>query len=481
MSRRFFTASLPGLSDLAIALLFVGAVWAAPLIADDPGVGWHLRTGQWISDHRQIPMTDMFLATSGGKRWIANQWLSDLLFWKIFSWGSWPLLHVFVAILLVMPLAIISSQRQAESSSDASRFLAIILCGVVASVQWIIRPVVLSFVLFAALYALLRRFERHAGIDWVALLGLIPLFIIWANLHPGFPMGFILIGCFVLGLLLDARIQLAICLMLAAAAALAVTLVNPYDLELLRNIVALLKNNYFMSLNSEWKSPDFYNFERIPFLLSLALIAFYPPRTASRGELASLAVFSALGLIAIRYIPFFALVAVVPLELSLRRISLLRRLPVLSGSVGGYSMLCAVALFVTVILRGDIPRLPPEASAPSSQYPRSAIAKILSEPEPGTVFLSPDWGGFLAFNAYPRRIAFIDDRNELSGEELYREYFDIVNARGNWRLKLAEREVSWILLFPSDLLSLALEGDAKWKLVGESETFKLFRRNDSAS
>ncbi len=47
--------------------------------ANDPGVGWHLATGDYILKNFSIPFIDPFLGGQEGRAWICDQWLADLI------------------------------------------------------------------------------------------------------------------------------------------------------------------------------------------------------------------------------------------------------------------------------------------------------------------------------------------------------------------------------------------------------------------
>ena len=83
-----------GLQDF---LVLLGAITLVVLqldnFADDPGVGWHLRAGEFIAVYRQIPDYDPFLFSETPRRWISDQWFSDLVFYVLKDAGGWPLLY----------------------------------------------------------------------------------------------------------------------------------------------------------------------------------------------------------------------------------------------------------------------------------------------------------------------------------------------------------------------------------------------------
>src|SRR5436309_2369375 len=54
----------------------------------DGDTGWHIRTGDYILEHRAVPHEDIFTFTRPNEPWFAWEWLSDVLFaWVHRMWG----------------------------------------------------------------------------------------------------------------------------------------------------------------------------------------------------------------------------------------------------------------------------------------------------------------------------------------------------------------------------------------------------------
>ena len=70
--------------------LWVGiAIYALFLLAGnrlliDPDTMWQITVGQWIIDHRAVPVTDVYSFTMRGEPWISTQWLAQVLYAKAY-------------------------------------------------------------------------------------------------------------------------------------------------------------------------------------------------------------------------------------------------------------------------------------------------------------------------------------------------------------------------------------------------------------
>src|SRR5215831_17897700 len=53
---------------------------------------WHLKIGQVIATTRSIPRVDLFSFTAGGKPFVVQNWLAELIFYGTYRVGGYPLI-----------------------------------------------------------------------------------------------------------------------------------------------------------------------------------------------------------------------------------------------------------------------------------------------------------------------------------------------------------------------------------------------------
>src|SRR5581483_8328215 len=73
----------PSLTDLIFlfpTLYVILKMQGVSTLLGDGDTGWHIRTGDWILQHRQIPYNDIFSFSKPGQPWFAWEWLWDLCF-----------------------------------------------------------------------------------------------------------------------------------------------------------------------------------------------------------------------------------------------------------------------------------------------------------------------------------------------------------------------------------------------------------------
>ena len=71
---------------LGAVLILVAAVGLDAL--SDPDVWWHIRLGDWIIAHHQIPAGELFAYTAFGNPLVAHEWLSETIFAALAAVGG---------------------------------------------------------------------------------------------------------------------------------------------------------------------------------------------------------------------------------------------------------------------------------------------------------------------------------------------------------------------------------------------------------
>ena len=471
----------PSFMDVIGVVLLAGFVFYGPrdVFLGDPGLGWHLKAGQLMVERGTVLRTEPFLFLNSGQPWVHQQWLSDIAMWLLWNLGGVSLLAVVFGWLCVLPFLLLTPQPS-KFSGAVLLAIVLLLAAITGSIQWLVRPVMFSFVLFALTLRWGKSFETREAALKRSDLAIVGLFLAWANLHPAFVLGFAVFAATFLNCLRNSRKCLS--LVAIAAACFGATFVNPYGRALHRSIASLGQSAYFLNLNREWLPPEFGT-AFAPFFLLLALsgllLALKGFRVVSPGAAALAVLFAVLSFLHRRYIPYFALCAIEPLGLILARAV---RDPLRERAFPVYTTVAAL-LMAVVLLPPIRYRLPgADDLALSKLNPGYAALLMQSEIFRGSetrIFNSPDWGGFLTWRLWPRATIYIDDRNSQNGEDRYREFEEVFNALPNWRDVLLEIDAQWVLIEADAPLVKALEKDSEWVRFfasGEPPLVVIFRR-----
>ncbi len=429
---------------LLAALIAIGAM--AARYAADSDTWWHLATGRWIVAHGAIPTTDVFSHTQAGTAWHIPGWPAQLLLYGVYQLGGDLALSALAAVIVLAAFAAIASATSAEQ--PFVRVVALLFAAVVSSIYWAARPALLSFLFAAITLAALRRPLSRS--TWIAL----PIImLLWANIHGGFAIGFILIGLALLGHATrwlfsrseeDRRAVLALaacCLTCAGAACL-----NPYGFEML---VYPFKTVGLQALGlyiQEWQPPDLSAPLGQAFLawvvVTLAVAALAWRRIEGPGLVVFLGA-TAMAFSAARHVPLAALAGVPVFTTGLSGL-LAARLGDRATALGnrpGLPALNAVVLVLVIVLAGVrwlVSSTPASLPIDSPMRPpTAAVAALKVAALPGPLFNAYDFGGYLIW-ALPEQPTFIDGRTDLFPVDQFRDYVTIESG-GDEALAVLER------------------------------------------
>jgi hypothetical protein len=214
---------------------FLRIACAAVLIAvlthtrADPDLFGHVRFGHDIVAARSAHLVDRYSFTSD-RPWINHEWLSEVVMYVAYNAAGAAGLIALKLSLLAMMLGAVALSNRLDGLTDLARDVLLFLAVICTFPQTIsVRPQLFSLALFAPLLLVLFSARR----DHRVLLWSIPIMAIWVNVHGGWVVGAGTLTVWTaVGLLSDRPLRDKLTALSVLAAALAVTLVNPYGLQL---------------------------------------------------------------------------------------------------------------------------------------------------------------------------------------------------------------------------------------------------------
>ena len=189
-----YTAPLAAGLILFVALLGVSAV------LDDGDTFWQIRAGEWILSHWAFPHTDPFSYTYAGQRWFTHEWGAQTLMALAHQAGGMRGIMVLTAVasgvtagLLLYPLRLFMAAVPA---------VVVLIMGIANTTGSLLaRPHVIAWPcleLWCAGLVLARA--RGLTPSW----WLLPLMVLWVNLHGSFMLGLLLPFAFMAEAMLEA-------------------------------------------------------------------------------------------------------------------------------------------------------------------------------------------------------------------------------------------------------------------------------------
>jgi len=215
-------------------------------------IWWHLRTGQWILETGKIPHADPFTFTTPGAPWWPHYWLSDVFFAVVMRVGGIDGLILLKALVIATAFLIVFRLMLRQGTNPLLAAALMLLAIYIAQFRFLLRPHIFMFALAAAFFWMLSVWGEN--VSNLKMLWLLPLMLLWVNLHGSFFLGLVLVGCFLGECLLTAAYErirkkddAAKCpgfLTLLFVLLLSIILLNPLGLDLLRWVLTdfTLKN-----------------------------------------------------------------------------------------------------------------------------------------------------------------------------------------------------------------------------------------------
>lgn len=496
------SAALPALGDFAwlLPLLFLfGRMNGVSTLLGDGDTGWHIRTGEWILTHRQIPHHDIFSFTRPDQPWYAWEWLADVLMGWLHRTGGMQAVLLGAMLLICVTFFLLYHLIRRTSGSALIAFALTAVAAGGSAIHWLARPH-----LFTMLFLVIFCSVLHAG--RTKLLVILPLItVLWTNLHGGFFSGILVILAYAGGdaatALLNgpgnerqAALKRSAGYSLTALGCLAASFINPYSWRLHQHVYTFLTNPAYFENIAEFLSISFRHplapFFELMLVLALAT-AFWSLLEKQFVTALLLTGWAHLALLSIRNIPLFMLVAapqvgaalgawlrlldestanpLQPVGRSLNALTL--RLNKVDAGRHWYLTGPAFLILLGMAMYGRSPAPPLRAEYQPASYPAAALAALR---ERDRIFTSDTWGGYLIYARYPSQV-FVDGRSDFYGPAFEKEYSDVMGARYNWESTLAAHGVNTVLLAVSAPLSSALKASHNWRTEYDDGIAVVFR------
>jgi len=171
------TSILPLLGLLVVSLFSLRRL-------DDFDTWWHMASGRWILQNHTVPHVDTLSFTVPTNEWINLQWLYDLLLVLLWNIGGANILVLASVACFVGTFALLSRHLGRHVGAVTSTLL-LVWVAMTVSERFLIRPEMASFPLLAAVQFVLTDGRTNPRrLRW-----LVPLMVLWVNMHSLFILG----------------------------------------------------------------------------------------------------------------------------------------------------------------------------------------------------------------------------------------------------------------------------------------------------
>jgi hypothetical protein len=452
-------------TSLAMALV----LWQGTVF-NDPDTFWHIAAGGWMLDHRQVLHKDVFSFTYPGRPWASHEWLSEIIMATAYRLAGWTGVILLFAGSIGLA-AWLLARGVARWLGPLGQAVALVFAFLVIGPTVLARPhlLMLPILVTWTLEMLAARARNRAPSWW-----LVPLMVVWANLHGSFVFGFVLAAGFGLEALIAPRADRFKVIrdwgLFGAATALA-ALVTPHGIS---GLMAPFDIMLMGTLNQivEWRPANFSTFTpfegamlvtllvclakgvKVPLMrLMLILVIFHMALQHQRVQL-----------VAATILP---LLLAEPIGRAFGRHARTEPMTVPGRVILGlFVAALALSRIIAPISRGD-----------DSITPITALAHVPPALAAKPVFNAYNFGGYLIFKGVK---PFIDGRADMYGDAFVKRYAAI-NGGDPVAVDAALKQygIAWTITQPREGIVAVLEKRPGWKRIYADKFAVVLARTDA--
>ncbi|MFN2582128.1 MAG: hypothetical protein ABR498_05245 [Candidatus Dormibacteria bacterium] len=473
--------------------LFVGAVLVLALIPvtsiiHDPDFWWHLRAGQLILAHGGLLGTDPFTFTVPTHQWTMHEWLTEVAYAVLNNVGGFGLIVLVLSAITWFGLLLLAMRASMRSPGRIALATGLLLAVVAGYPIWGPRVQMVTFCFIAlTLYMVERHLARGGRAIWL----LVPLFLLWSNLHSGFIIGLGFVAV-VIGAELAARwlswgesapLSRLRSLALVLLACAVVSMVNPNGPAILAYAFFTQGSGAQQALILEWHSPSFQDWVIIPFgvmLLTLIVMVVVNRRVRAR-DAALVLIAVALALQSVRHIAILIAVATplwveqttLVVQRRRKRAAAARRArPSLQFRSTVFTVLMGLLLTLYAAFR-LVPamQVQPGSLVYAKDAPVCAARWLAQAPQPLKIFNQYGEGGYLAdaLSAKGDKVYIFGDA-ALMGDDLLYTYARIVGSgttalEPSWDATIRSSGADVVLFDTGTPLANVMSASTRWVRV----------------
>lgn len=396
---------------IALLLLCSFFLFLGPIADGD--FFWHLKTGEWIWQHKMLPQTDPFSAATMPAPGSAIQeetsrfilrgyWLAQVLFFGIWEWFGPAGVIILRALLYTGIVALILFWTKKKSPFFAAFIAACLLADLLREFPGE-RPQIITFLFTPLTLYLLEQIRTRPERTVLRKdLALPLLMLLWPQLHGGYVLGVALIIIYLLEVGVGAlrnKAGLPTRIMLLYGVSLLATFLNPNTYHVIYILLASTSSQtgsiqeYLSPVTAAMQLGEYYPAYFL-FLIGAAVVLLFKFKTMERVHIAVVILFGGLSLTGLRYMPYFLMTA--PL--------VCRYVQVRRFKHENLVLFLVLALWVLSADKAELASASIEKS-----FPRGAVSFIHDKRPEGGIFNYYGWGGYV-IQYLPEYPAFIDGR-----------------------------------------------------------------------
>jgi hypothetical protein len=494
-----------GTDQLWISVILAGFLFYVSLIPIPPNdFWWHLKIGEIIFVERYIPTTNMLAWTlPDNAPFYYASWFGELLFYVIYRFGGLEMIVFIKTLLAGITFGLVGYLSKVKSGSWRIAAITTAIACIMSMNNLPVRTQIWAWIPFVLFLIILNNYtEKNRNFKQLLFLPIIMAF--WINVHGTFILGFILLGIYMIGEVVQRFIKKNEALewrnifelaLVSGISALAI-LINPRGFRVAGYVSSILTNQPIQSFIEEWLPPTPGGIANVMFfssVIGMILVFAYSQFKPKVTEILLVIAFLWLAFNGQRSVIWYAIVSMPILAKGIALLPIKAPdLPV-QYKFSNFVILSLIFLPVLLVQPWFIRNFPlPETYLSqvildSSEGPLLAIntpldaSRYLIEHPGGRLFNEMGYGSYLIWSN-PDQKVFIDPRIELYPQEIWEDYMDL--SRGiNTHFLLDSYQITRVMLDKSLQKGLGneLQNDAQWLLEYEDKTTQIWKNMNGDS
>ncbi|NBX77393.1 MAG: hypothetical protein EBQ92_12635 [Proteobacteria bacterium] len=445
--------------NLSVFLLVLIFVALNHTKMDENDTWWHIALGRWMVQNHQIYRTEIFSQIGLGKPFIAHEWLSEVLFYAFSSPSGRLLSFLKLSLIVSCCWGLFVFLVKPYLKGKLTLYLMLGAAFLVAF-RAPVRPQIFEIICMSYLLVILNFWKENPSWEW--LVALIPVQILWANLHGSYLLGPVLVFLFACGLTLSKRLPFLpgdflttyaskdiLSLFLCSVLLLASSLLNPFHFELLKKSFSVFfLDSYMKEYIREWYSVTrvekgiwFYAWLIWMIWAWISLAKTF--NRVSQVELYTLVLATVFPFTGVRYITLSALLSFP--DVLKRSYALYPK--GFKPKTACFVMAPLAALFFWVGYPMTLTAAnPPGAGFSFGVVPTDIIQHIKANRIKGVMMNHYHDGAFILYYLYPDVLPVIDSRTDFYGKELFLEHAEAYTSMPLFQRYVDKYKVNLVLV-----------------------------------
>lgn len=430
-----------GKNSHAISIFYLTIVFLLSLTnLVDTDAFTHLSIGREIYNHKGFPAKELFNYPGLENSFGTSEWFFDLILYVIYLLSDVKGIILSKAIIITFTFYILLKDSSIPRKNIFISIAVLFSTAIFIRYRFVERPDI-ALMLFLSFNIYCLNAYVHENKPYVYVLPVVQ--ILWGNVHPSISLMIIPFIAFIIAGLLQRFLQdkfafqfsatpsykqiavIAIVFMVSTLA----SFINPYGFSPLSAPIGLITSNWWMDEVIELKPPT-WDIWKSPFVFSaVTLGSFLLPVVRKKSSLIHLLIilpFIYVGLSGMRFVFLIGLVGGPMITRNINTIieedtfAILQKFKSYKVAVIGLLLLILYIMVLTISGKGPF-KLQDKVFGlriGHEQLPEGALNYLDDKGVYGRLFNTFQWGGYITWRDYPKRLTFVDGRGAISPDLL---------------------------------------------------------------